>query len=175
MDQMESLRSGSRVNVVVGLGNPYRTDDGVGIAVVRALKGNDALCVTAFWESAHDSVPLAQALIGFERALIVDATPFLPVGEVVLLPIHTTSGIKPNATGSDHRLRVTDHRLWLHGLGLAQALELLSAVGMDVPMTWALAIGVPPDPPFGGLLSPEVAAAVPKAIEKVEEWLRSAC
>lgn len=163
MDLMGNYKSGSSAKaVIVGLGNPYRTDDGVGVAVVRALKADDASPIMEFLESAHGGLPLAQALVGFGRALIVDAAPFLPVGEVSLFPL-----------SPEHGSRITGDGGWAHGLGLAQALALLSAAGEDIPEVWALGVGVPGDPPFGEELSAEVAAAVPKAIVEVKRWLRA--
>ena len=102
---------------------------------------------------------MAQALVGYRRALIVDAAPFLPAGELLLFPI------------TDHGSRITDHVQWLHGLGLPEAFSALEKAGFAVPECWTLAIGVPPDPPFGEGLSPEVAAAVPRAVEEVKAWL----
>ena len=59
----------------------------------------------------------------------------------------------------------------LHRLGLAEALAALAQAGFPVPECWALAIGIPADPPFGEGLSPQVAAAVPRAVEEVKRWL----
>ena len=187
MVRMEGLRLASPARVaVVALGNPYRGDDGVGPAVLRALrsviryplsvKSGEAYATSAvpgsrltdhgsritdydLLESAHGGLPLAQALVGYRRALIVDAAPFLPAGELLLFPI------------TDHGSRITDHVQWLHGLGLPEAFSALEKAGFAVPECWALAIGVPPDPPFGEGLSPEVAAAVPRAVEEVKAWL----
>ena len=201
MVRMEGLRLASPARAaVVALGNPYRGDDGVGPAVLRALRSviREPLSVTRYplsvksgeayatstvpgsrltdhgsritdygsritdydlLESAHGGLPLAQALVGYRRALIVDAAPFLPAGELLLFPI------------TDHGSRITDHVQWLHGLGLPEAFSALEKAGFAVPECWALAIGVPPDPPFGEGLSPEVAAAVPRAVEEVKAWL----
>ena len=187
MVRMEGLRLASPARVaVVALGNPYRGDDGVGPAVLRALRSviREPLSVTRYplsvksgeayatsavpgsrltdydlLESAHGGLPLAQALVGYRRALIVDAAPFLPPGELLLFPI------------TDHGSRITDHVQWLHGLGLPEAFSALEKAGFAVPECWTLAIGVPPDPPFGEGLSPEVAAAVPRAVEEVKAWL----
>ncbi|MGC9530401.1 MAG: hydrogenase maturation protease [Candidatus Bipolaricaulaceae bacterium] len=176
MDLMGNSRLGSRGDAaVVALGNPYRTDDGVGIAVLRALGGETGVpsSVTGdrshvdhgssagsyhLVESAHGGMPLAQTLVGLRRALVVDAAPFLPPGQLSLFPIADGSPI-PDQVG------------WLHGLGLAEALAALAHAGLPVPECWALAIGVPADPPFGEELSPSVARAVPRAVEEVKQWL----
>lgn len=143
--------------VVVALGNPDRADDGVGPAVIQALGPRPGVEV---WEAIRGGLPLAQALIGFERALIVDACPALPVGEVALIPL----------LPEDER-RTTGHGAWLHGMGLAQALAALQAVGLPVPETWALAIGVDEELPFERKLSPQVAQTLPAAVAEVNRWL----
>ncbi|MBC7221139.1 hydrogenase maturation protease [Candidatus Bipolaricaulota bacterium] len=140
----------------MALGNPDRADDGVGPVVVQALSAPPGVEV---WEAIRGGLPLAQALVGFERALVVDACPALPVGEVALFPLFTDDGPR------------TDHGSWLHGMGLAQGLAALRAAGLAVPETWALAIGVEPELPFRRGLSPEVARAVPVAVAEVNRWL----
>ncbi len=149
------MNGGSRGRLVVALGNPDRGDDGVGQAVVRALGPQPGVEV---WEAVRGGLPLAEALVGYERALVVDACLDLPVGEVALVPLFV--GELGPESGR-----------WLHGLGLAQGLALLREAGLPVPRTWALVIGVPADLPFGQGLSPEVARAVPRAVAEVKKWL----
>ncbi|MCD5408947.1 hydrogenase maturation protease [Candidatus Bipolaricaulota bacterium] len=165
---------------VVALGNPYRTDDGVGPAVLRLLEETrHASRVTRhevdLLESAHGGLPLAQALVGYARALIVDAAPFLPPGELSLLPLHPHPNPSRGREGCSPALGGRGlgggGTMELHSLGLAEALAALAQAGFPVPECWALAIGIPGDPPFGEGLSPQVAAAVPRAVEEVKRWL----
>lgn len=151
------MNAGSRGSVVVGLGNPDRADDGVGPVVIRALTPPPGVEV---WEAIRGGLPLAQDLVGFRRALVVDACPALPVGEVALIPLSTDDGS-----------RTRDHGSWLHGMGLAQALAALEMTGVPVPQCWALAIGVEGELPFRRGLSPKVARAVPQAVAEVNRWL----
>jgi len=171
MGQMENSRRASPAEVaVVGLGNPYRGDDGVGIAILHALRSvtREPLPVTGnptdhgsritnydLLESAHGGLPLAQALVGYQRVLVVDAAPWLPVGEVRRFRI----GELPARAG------------YLHGLGLRAALEALAMAGERVPQVEVLAIGVPGDLPFGEGLSGEVERTLPVALEEVRRWL----
>ncbi len=146
-----NVRSEIVRTVVVALGNPDRGDDGVGPAVIRELGSRPGV---EAWEAIRGGLPLAQALVGFERALVVDASPSLPVGKMELAPLLTTGEASS-----------------LHGMGLAQALGALRAAGFPVPETWALAIGVNEHLPFGRGLSLEVSQAVPKAVAEVNRWL----
>lgn len=177
----EALSAGSSADgrpqgaVVVGLGNPDRADDGVGPAVVRAIGSCPG---TEVWEAIRGGLPLAQSLLGFRRALIVDAAPSLPVGEVALFPLSpgasAASGTSPDATRDRSiasQLVGDGSAVWPHGMGLVQALATLRIAGLAIPEVWALAIGVAPELPFRRGLSPEVARAVPVAVAEVQRWL----
>ncbi|MGB9757973.1 MAG: hydrogenase maturation protease [Candidatus Bipolaricaulaceae bacterium] len=136
---------------MVALGNPDRADDGVAHHVVATLPPREGVEI---FSSVKGGMDLALSLLGYERALVIDADPSRAPGEVALFRLGGEGG------GG-----------YLHGLGLAEALEIWKRAGMSVPEVWVLAIGVPRDLPFRRGLSPEVAAAVPRAKEVVEKWL----
>jgi hydrogenase maturation protease len=156
----------------VALGNPYRTDDGVGIALLRRLRvirdasratGEGTTCHASpvtrheieLLEGVYDGLRLAEAIAGYEEVLVVDAAPWLPAGEVLRFDL----GDLPARAG------------YLHGLGLRAALEALAMAGERVPTVEILAIGIPGDPPFGEGLSPAVEGALPVALEEAIRWL----
>jgi len=143
-----------KAKAVVGLGNPDRADDGVGLAVVEGLSPRPGLDVFA---SVKTGMDLAMALLPYKQVLLVDAAPFLPVGEVALLRLGDTQ----NAQG------------FPHGVSLAQAFSWLREMGWRVPEVWILAVGVPAEVGFGRGLSQKVQEALPKAREVVERWLAS--
>ncbi len=142
---------GSKARAVVALGNPDRADDGVAHYVVLTLSPRDGVEI---FSSVKGGVDLALSLLDYEKVLLVDADPSRPPGEVALF-----------------RLEESPKGSYFHGLGLAEAFGLLKEAGMTVPEVWVLAVGVPQDVPFRQGLSPEVAAAVPRAKEVVEGWL----
>lgn len=150
---MGTCSEGLRAKAVVALGNPDRADDGVAFCVLSLLSPAQGV---EFLPSLKTGMDLALSLLGYEKVLVVDADPALPPGEVRLVPL---------AAGA--------RRTFVHGLGLAESLELLRGAGFAVPEVGVLAIGVPPVLPFGRGLSPEVERALPKAKEVVEAWLRS--
>jgi len=106
-------------------------------------------------ESAHGGLPLAQALVGYQRVLVVDAAPWLPPGEVTRFPLEEL----PATAG------------YFHGLGLRAALELVARAGGEVPEVEILAIGIPEAPRFGEGLSPVVERALPVALKEAVRWL----
>jgi len=105
--------------IVLGIGNPWRRDDGAGPAVATRLSGRLPESV-AIHTLAGDPLELVDALRGAEVVVVVDAT----VSE---------SGVEP---GTVHRfdataepLPATFGRLSSHGLGLAEAVELARTLG----------------------------------------------
>ena len=175
MVRMEGLRLASPARAaVVALGNPYRGDDGVGPALLRLLAvTGDASRVTSkgrgtrhvsrvtrhevdLLEGVHDGLRLAEALLGYERVLVVDAAPWLPPGEVKRFRLEEL----PATVG------------YFHGLGLRAALELVAhAGGEEVPEVEILAIGIPEAPRFGEGLSSVVERTLPVALKEAIGWL----
>ena len=148
--------------VIIGLGNPILTDDGVGIQVVRAVASRithhaSRLDVT-FAESSVGGLRLLDAIAGYERVIIVDA-------------IRTGDGrpgdmyrLHPNDLGASLHLGST------HDLSLSGALALGRGMGMMLPDDEAIviiAIEVEDVLTFGEGCTPAVAAAIPRAVEAV--------
>jgi hydrogenase maturation protease len=141
--------------VVVGVGNSYRRDDGVGPAVADRLRARaDVEVVTCELEPSR----LLDAWAGADVALVVDAV---------------SSGAEP---GTIHRFDATERavpdrvfRGSTHALGVGDVIELARALGR-LPGR-VLVYGVEGGEFAGGQgLSPAVGAAVdPLALELLEE------
>lgn len=153
-----------RRTLVVGFGNAYRRDDGVGRAVVDALRrelglpaldpmddGFDALGRDVDTVVAHQLVPEFAELLGpYDLAIFVDARVgegTEPLSEATIAPI-------PHSTSVSHHLHpgsLLDLTRRIHG----QAPEglLLSLLGHDFD--------------FGEALSPETAKLVPQAVARI--------
>jgi hydrogenase maturation protease len=106
---------------VIGLGNPLRGDDGLGPAVLAALRPSARRSgVTLVESGGHD---LAEWLVSeaFDRILVIDAADLgREAGTWVCLPPQNLrSGACPGTMG-----RLT------HGLGLVESLELVAALGV---------------------------------------------
>lgn len=127
-------------SVVIGVGNEYRRDDGVGPAVARALA---ALGVHAEI-SDGDPVRLMESWEGAEVVVIVDAvrcTPAVP--------------------GRWHRTTLphTVPAASTHGFGVPEAVDLADALDRRPENLVVYAVEIT-DTGFGTGLSPAVAAAV---------------
>jgi len=164
---------------VVGVGNPYLTDDAVGIRVVRLAQAmasgataqaeadiaaaGECLCHIRFDEVYAGGLRLMDALEGFNRAIIVDAI------------------IVENARpGRTYFLSETDFPAarnldCTHDADLVSALRLGRSCGMALPTEIkVLAVEVLAENTgvFGESLSPEIEAALPGAAQMVlaELW-----
>jgi len=144
--------------LVVGLGNPILTDDGVGIYVVRAMAERCQQRDATFAEASVGGLRLLDVIGGYERVILVDA-------------IQTRDG----EPGDIHRLYPNDLRASLHSgsthdLSLPGALALGRGIGMVLPDDEAItiiAIEVEDVLTFGETCTPAVAAAIPRAVEAV--------
>lgn len=144
----------SPTTVVIGLGNPILRDDGVGIEVVRRL--HERLGEAVAWDEDTDGgLRLVERMIGFERALVIDAI---------------LAGGRP---GELFELRVgelpTAHSGSSHDMGLPSALALVRATGARVPddeHIRILGVQVADLSTFGEVLTGDVAAAIPRAVDR---------
>jgi hydrogenase maturation protease len=138
---------GRAARKVIGVGNAYRTDDAVGLAVARALAGTLPGDVDVL-EREGEPTSLIAAWEGADTVWIVDAV---------------SSGAAP---GTVHRVVATEEpvpasfaRSSTHHVGLPEAIELSRAVGR-LPRRLVLYGIEGRSFATGEALSPEVAAAV---------------
>jgi hydrogenase maturation protease len=143
--------------LVVGLGNPILTDDGVGIRAVRAAKARCQADDVEFAEVSVGGLRLLDVLAGYERIVLVDAIQ-TPAGE----------------PGSANRLHVGDlaslHSGSTHDLSLTGALALGRSLGLSLADEGAIviiAVEVEDVLSFGETCTPRVAAAIPRLAEMI--------
>ena len=135
------------MDLVIGIGNPLRQDDGIGPRVVEALPvfPSAEACVVC------ELVPeLTLRLRGARRVLFVDA----------------------EAGGAETQLgRVTGRESgWGHTLGPEGLLELAARAFGSAPDAWVLSVpGV--DFGYGEGLSDRAEGFVPQAVERASRWL----
>jgi hydrogenase maturation protease len=138
---------------VIGFGNEWRGDDGVGLEIARRLHG-----------TALDGEPigLVEALNGFDEVVLVDAV---------------TSGAPPGTVfefeaGSEPLPARLFGASSTHALGLAEAVEL--ARSLDRLPRRVVVYGIEGAVfAFGKGLSAEVAAAADRVVEEVAGCTRS--
>ncbi|OBH60315.1 hydrogenase maturation protease [Mycobacterium sp. E2479] len=143
----------SGVIVVIGIGNTYRRDDGVGIAVATALDAR-AMPNVVVKTGITDPMSLIEAWTGAKRVVIIDA-----------------AIANPCTPGRIRRRELTDvaiqsDGLHSHSVDVGRAHALGKALGRVPGEVKIFTIEVL-DTDHGIGLSPQVAGAVPKVVDMV--------
>jgi hydrogenase maturation protease len=141
---------------LVGLGNPAYGDDGIGPVVARQVY--DLLHRQAdidLLEHAASGFSLAERLVGYQRAVIVDALTD-PQAEV----------------GTVRQVEIQDFPrgsfLSFHTAGFHDILSLARAVGLEVPRAIVMyGITIREPETFSEMLSVELAARLPQIVEAI--------
>ena len=149
--------------LIVGLGNPILTDDGVGVKVAyeveQALASVDRPDITVT-EASVGGLRLMELLIGYDRAIIVDA----------LL------GSNGNPPGTIHHMTLDDlrhisptqHSACAHDTSLVTALDLGHEMGLHLPDEISIyAVEVENVIDFSEQPTPAVAKAIPLVTAEV--------
>jgi hydrogenase maturation protease len=144
--------------VVVGMGNRMRRDDGVGPAVVAALRAAGAAATLA--ELGDHASRVVEVLEGADTAVIVDA---IRAGDEVGA-VRRFDGDRLPEDGFP--------RASTHTLPLPEALRLAAALGV-APRVFVVGVEAG-DLSHGEGLTPAVAAAVPRAADLVLEIINGA-
>lgn len=149
--------------VIIGMGNPLLSDDGVGIAVAHAvaerLHGRVDLTVM---ELHTGGIRLMEAMAGFKRAVVVDA-----------MLCGATPGTVRDFDPAD--FVTTKNTFSSHDTDFATACDLGRMAGVPLPERISFwGIEAREFDLFGEQFTHEVAAAVPRAVERIvaqlAEW-----
>jgi hydrogenase maturation protease len=162
--------------LVLGLGNPILTDDGVGIHVARAVAARlgsqpDLAVGVGFAEASVGGLRLLEALTGYDRVILIDAIQTadgLP-GDICQLSPAQSRG----AGGGDARLSL--HAGSTHDLSLQGALDWGRQTGLALPDDddiLIVAVEAQNVLTFGETCTPAVAAAIPRAADVVVGLLK---
>lgn len=141
--------------LVLGMGNPILSDDGVGLEVARRLEEGPLPAGVEVRQSEVAGLRLLELLRGYDKVVIVDAL---------------RSGRKPGEVVRYEAREFTGgHRYGsAHSIGLDTALELGRRLGIPMPDdVTVLAVEAEDVETFGEELSPPVAAAVERVVEMV--------
>ena len=139
---------------IIGVGNPLRGDDGVGPKLIQALRQHDGPSLELI-DGGSDALGILEYLEGRSRVCIVDACRMgLSPGAVRMFePQDATAVMAPD-------------QISLHGLGLAEALNMASALQM-LPHELKI-IGIEPQTiQFNGELSEPVQQGLKTAMDLI--------
>ncbi len=162
---MTSVGHEAQATVVVGLGNPVRYDDAVGLRTVEAvarLLDAEPVPGVRVTTSTRAGFELVDLLAGASRAVIVDC---------VALP--------DPEPGRIHRLSLDDvagstRLIGAHDVSVGGAFALARATGIPMPEVIDIyAVEVADIDRFEEGLSPDVARAVPRLARRIHRQLMS--
>ena len=150
---------------VIGVGNPWRGDDAVGLMVARCLR-QENLPQTEIVESPGTGGAVTEAWENAARVIVVDAVVSGGVpGSIHRFDAHDPAAIFPVSWSPSS-----------HGWGLSEALAL-GKVFQNLPPVLIIYGIEGEDFSMGDRLSPAVAAAIPEAarriIQEIQAWHRS--
>ena len=153
--------------IIVGLGNPFLTDDGVGVKVaykVEASFGENIPKNLTITEASVGGLRLMELLEGYDRAIIIDAIQTKnnhPIGSIFTMNLDDLREISP-----------TQHSASAHDTSLVTALDAGKELGMKLPADVTIfAIEVENILDFSERPTPAVAKAIPEVTEMVLEIL----
>lgn len=149
--------------LVIGLGNPILTDDGVGVKVAHAVKDSltsyprNDLTIT---EVGVGGLRLMEMMVGYDRVILIDA----------LIQDHGNQpGTIRRMTLDDLRtISPTQHSASVHDTTLVTALEMGQRIGLPLPEEIIIyAVEVENVLDFGEQPTPAVAEAIPRVTAAV--------
>jgi hydrogenase maturation protease len=144
--------------LILGMGNPILSDDGVGLLVARALEGKipDAEVLTTTMVGLN----LLDHVRGYERLFLIDA---LVSGR------NNPGEVRKVPTGEGTR-----HLFSSHGLDFFDLIELGKNLGFQMPEVAGI-YGIEIENPvaFGEALSPPLQEKLPGLIHIISEDIRS--
>lgn len=139
--------------LVIGIGNPLRTDDGVGWRAIERID-TDSRLAGATTLTTHQLLPeLALDVSRAERVVLIDARVGQPAGSVTVEPLTAKA-----VTGS----------AWSHHLDAASLAGMARDLYDAAPSLFLIGVGVG-SMEHGEGLTPGVEAALPRVVEAVVE------
>ncbi len=146
----------ANTTLVLGVGNPFRRDDGIGPAAIARLQSETTLEGIDLLDGGTDGLMLIEYIKGYEKVIVIDAVEMgMAPGEVKMF------------SPADAKLTIHADALSTHGFGLAEMLALSERLGITPDMN---IIGIQAkDISFGEEMSPEVASKLEDVLELVKK------
>lgn len=157
--------------LVIGLGNPILTDDGVGVKVAYQIEkelGDEMRENVDVTEVSAGGLRLMEAMVGYDRVILIDA---------ILHKNGNQPGKISRMTLDDlRRISPTQHSASAHDTTLVTALDAGRELGLSLPDDIIIfAIDVENVMDFSEEPTPDVALAIPKVKDAVLADLINHC
>ena len=156
--------------LVIGLGNPILSDDGIGWRVAQhlraALEGNrdlNPIDGVDIREAAVGGLSLVEMMVGYDRVVVIDAivTRQSVPGTVTCLTLSDLPGSLNSASAHDTNVLTALHALRRFGANVPQS-DMISVVAVEASDVLT----------FAERCTPAVESAIPLAVSVVLECLR---
>lgn len=147
--------SSSSATLVIGLGNPLRGDDGIGVRVIEALRARALPDNVEVVDGGTRGLDLVNLMEAWPRVILIDAA-----------HLGKEPGEFEKFTLDEVRLLGENASLSIHGAGLREALLLAQVLGV-LPEQVVICGVQPAHLDWRDELSPEVEAALPDLVEAV--------
>lgn len=142
---------------VIGIGNPFRKDDCIGIKILEhlVLKKNDLSYDIEFIDGGTGGMNLLHQLSKFDIVFIIDAVNFnKKIGDIEVFDAKNLESIKPSITKSTHCA------------DFLSVIEVSKRLGEAPDKIFIIGIQ-PSDISFGNNISPELENKIPIYVEKI--------
>ena len=144
--------------LILGIGNPFRRDDGIGPAVITRLQAEEHRDGFDVLDGGTDGLSLIEYIKEYEHVLIVDAVDMgVSPGEIRMF------------SPSEAKLIIHADALSTHGFGLAEVIGLMETLGITTKLQ---IVGIQAkDISFGEGMSPEVASQIDNILDLIKRHL----
>jgi len=143
---------------IIGFGNKYRSDDGIGIRVIEELEKQDFFKDIEIIDGGTSGTDLIFLAKDCKKIIIVDA---IETGR------HTDEVVCIKVDDIKEFLKKDYKSLSLHDLNLSDILKLIKALKINTDIS---IIGIKPkNIDFGEKLSPEIEDKIPQIISKIKK------
>lgn len=154
--------------LIIGLGNPILTDDGVGVKVAFELErivdlaSHPEITIT---EASAGGLRLMESILGYDKVVLIDA--------YYLKPETTTPGKVHKLSLDDLRsVTPTQHSTSAHDTSLVIALDAAESMGYSIPTEFSIyAVEVENILDFSETPTPAVAKAIPTVVSLIIDEL----
>jgi hydrogenase maturation protease len=149
--------------LIVGLGNPILTDDGIGVHIANEVKcklSTHSVSDITIREASVGGLRLMEMMEGYEKVILIDAIARNngdKSGKIIRMDLNDLQKISP-----------TQHSASAHDTSLVTALDAGRLLGMDLPSEVIIfAIEVENVMDFSETPTPAVSAAIPIVTQAV--------
>jgi hydrogenase maturation protease len=117
--------------LIIGVGNPFRQDDGIGPLLIENLKSKNLPDYVDLLDGGTDGLSLIENIKEYSECLIIDA-----------VNMSQNPGVLKVFTSKEATLKINSDSLSTHGFGIAEVISMIEALEIKSKIT---IIGIQPE------------------------------